>query len=424
MIIFFLFLTQLTKKIKCAIIFEIILYFNMYAKTILNLGDIMSYSIIDYALFNANKDFNEIPFNKVDALIFAQLSYLNYTGIVEDTRSESKGVYLHEIAEHEGFSNIFTLPRTVENNMKLFNAIAYSKRYGKIKAKFYEDIAEKDSDTQFGAVAFVLPGNLNVISFRGTDATILGWKENCNMLYRYPVSSQEISVAYVDKVIPKLRGKVIITGHSKGGNLAIYSSVYCKKENKKKIKQIYGFDSPGFTEDFVNDEEYLSTLPKISKFVPEESMIGMLLTDKSSYQIVKSDGIGFYQHDPFMWQIDGITFVPGTKIVMRAQIIDKTFNDWVFGFTPKQREQFLEGMFLLIEKTNEANSPTFRQWVENLLTNIPHAIGAVKGISSEDRALFTKVLRQLFATMGTSVVTTQKSYLNKRIKKLPIIGTF
>ena len=123
----------------------------------------MSHSIIDYVLFNANKDFGEIPFNKIDALIFAQLSYLNYTGIVEDTRSESKGVYLHEIAEHEKFPEIFTLPRSAENNTKLFNAVAYSKRYGKVKAKFYEDIAEKDSDTQFCGVVFVLPKNLNVI---------------------------------------------------------------------------------------------------------------------------------------------------------------------------------------------------------------------------------------------------------------------
>lgn len=381
----------------------------------------MSHSIIDYVLFNANKDFAEIPFNKIDALIFAQLSYLNYTGIVEDTRSESKGVYLHEIAEHEKFPEIFTLPRTAENNTKLFNAVAYSKRYGKVKAKFYEDIAEKDSDTQFCGVVFVLPKNLNVISFRGTDSTILGWKENCNMLYKYPVSSQEISVAYVDKVIPRLRGKVIVTGHSKGGNLAIYSSVYCKNENKKKIKRIISFDSPGFTEEFVNDEAYINTLPKISKFVPEESMVGMLLTDKSTVQIVKSDGIGFYQHDPFMWQIDGITFVPGTKIVMRAKIIDTTFNEWVFGFAPEQREQFLEGMFLLIEKTNEADSPTFRQWMENLLTNMPLALDAVKGLSPQDRALSSKVIRQFFTSMGSSVVLNQKNYFNERIKKLPII---
>lgn len=381
----------------------------------------MLHSIIDYALFHANKSFDEVPFNKIDALIFAQFSYLNFTGIVEDTRSDLKGVYLHEIAEHKNFQNIFTLPRTVENNTKLFNAVAYSKRYGKVRVKFYEEITEKDSDTQFCGVVFVLPKNLNIISFRGTDSTILGWKENCNMLYKYPVSSQEISVAYIDKVIPLLRGKVIVTGHSKGGNLAIYSSVYCKKENKKKISKIISFDSPGFTEETVNDEAYIKTLPKIFKFVPEESMVGMLLTDKSTVQIVKSDGVGFYQHDPFMWHIDGTTFVPGTKIDMRARIIDNTFNEWVFRFAPEQREQFLEGMFLLIEKTNEANSPTFRQWLENLLNNIPLALDAVKGLSPEDRALTAKVIKKLFTSMGSSVVTTPKNYLSERIKKLPKI---
>lgn len=151
----------------------------------------------------------------------------------------------------------------------------------------------------------------------------------------------------------------------------------------------------------------------------------MLLTDKSKVQIVKSDGIGFYQHDPFMWQIEGTDFVPGTKIVMRAKIIDTTFNEWVFGFAPEQREQFLEGMFLLVEKTNEANSPTFRQWMENLLTNIPLALDAVKGLSPQDRALSAKVIKQFFTSMGSSVVANQKNYFSERIKKLPIIkGNF
>lgn len=382
----------------------------------------MAHSIIDYALFNANKSFDDLPFNKVDALIFAQLSYMNYTGILEDSRSDSKGLYLHEIAEHERFPYIFVLPRTVENNTKLFNAVAYSKRYGKVRAKYYEDIVEKDSDTQFCGVVFVLPNNTNVISFRGTDSTIIGWKENCNMLYRYPVSSQEISVAYVDKVIPKLRGKVIVVGHSKGGNLAIYSSVYCKKENKKKIAQIISFDNPGFTEDFVNDKAYISMLPKISKFVPEQSMIGMILTDKATYQVVKSDGVGFYQHDPFMWKIEGNTFVPGIKVHTRAKIIDTAFNDWVFGFEPEQRERFLEEVFLLIEQTNETNAPTFRKWGENLIKNIPLAFDAAKGISPEDRTLMIKVFRSLFTSTGASVVSTQKDILNKHIKKLPRIG--
>lgn len=378
-------------------------------------------SIIDYVLLHANKSFKELPFNKVDALIFAQLSYLKYDGIVANSGAEPHGVYLHEISENENFANIFPLPRTVENNMKLFNAAAYSKRYGKVRAQFYEDITEKDSDTQFAAITFVLPGGLNVISYRGTDATIIGWKENCNMLYRFPVSSQDIAVAYLDKVIPKTRGKIILVGHSKGGNLAIYSGVCCKDENKKRIKSIMAFDNPGFTEEFVSDPQYISILPKISKYVPEESMIGMLLTDKSTNQIVKSNGVGFYQHDPFLWQIDGVTFVPGEKVLMKAKIIDTTFNDWVFGFEPEQREQFLEAIFNLVEKTNETNAPTFRKWRESVLSNIPMALDAVKGISPEDKALMLKVMRQFFTTMITSVVSNQEHYLNKRIKKIPSI---
>ena len=151
-------------------------------------------------------------------------------------------------------------------------------------------------------------------------------------------------------------------------------------------------------------------------------MIGMILTDKATYQVVKSDGVGFYQHDPFMWKIEGNTFVPGIKVHTRAKIIDTAFNDWVFGFEPEQRERFLEEVFLLVEQTNETNAPTFRKWGENLIKNIPLAFDAAKGISPEDRTLMIKVFRSLFTSTGASVVSTQKDILNKHIKKLPRIG--
>ena len=378
-------------------------------------------SIIEYALLNANKDFENLPFSKIDGLIFAQLSYLHFDGIVPEITSRKRGILLSEIAEHSGYDSIFPLPRTAKKNKMLLNALAYSKRYGNVRVNYYQNILDYENDTQFSAVTFIIDDTHAYIAFRGTDATITGWKENCNMLFTSPVGSQKLSVPYVEKVASKFKGEITLIGHSKGGNLAIYSGVMCSDDIKERIPEILCFDNPGFTEEFINSEEYLESESKIVRFVPEESMIGMILSNRGSYRVIKSHGVGFYQHDPFMWQIENNDFVSGSRVVTRAQIIDDTFNDWVFGFNPHQREVFVESLFNIIAETNGQNAATFGQWVENLRGNIPTMIDAVKDLDPDTRALMLKVFRHLFSTANGNMIATPKKILKGRLKKLPHI---
>ena len=379
----------------------------------------MADTMIDYALLNANKTIDDLPFSTVDGLIFAQLSYLKFNGFVPNSGKDIKGYLLSKIVERKYSNKIFAKSKN-DNNKKLFNAIAYSKRFGKVRAKYYEEITEKDSDTQFSAITFVISPELNVISFRGTDSTIIGWKENCDMLFRSPVSSQDISVAYLDKVIPKLEGKVIVVGHSKGGNLAIYGSALCKKENKKRILSVMSYDNPGFTDAFLKSRSYAEIESRVIKTVPEASMIGMLLSNKSNanFSIVKSEGTGMYQHDPFTWQVANNRFIPTDSIDMTASFVDSTFNEWVFGCPPEQREQFIELIFGLIEKTNESKAPTFRQWVDNLKMNLPLALEGVRGLTPEERELMRKVMGNLFSSAGGNIVSSPKRILKKTIRKI------
>ena len=375
-------------------------------------------SIIEYAVSNANKDFQCLPFSKIDGLIFAQLSYMHFDDIVPGIKSRNRGVLLSEIAEHPDYESIFPLPRTAEKNKMLLNALAYSKRYGKVRVNYYQNILDDENDIQFSAVTFITDPQHAYIAFRGTDATITGWKENCNMLFTSPVGSQTLSVPYVEKVASKFKGEITLIGHSKGGNLAIYSGVMCSEDIKERITEILCFDNPGFTDEFINSKKYLESEHKIVKFVPEESMIGMILSNRGSYKVIKSHGIGFFQHDPFMWQIEDNDFVSGNRVVTRAQIIDDTFNDWVFGFEPRQRELFVESLFNIIAETNGQNAATFGQWAENLRGNIPTMIDAVKELDPDTRALMLKVFRHLFSTANGNVIATPKNILKGRIRKL------
>ncbi|MCH5191041.1 MAG: DUF2974 domain-containing protein [Oscillospiraceae bacterium] len=378
-------------------------------------------NIIEYAILNANKDFKTLPFSKIDGLIFAQLSYLNFDGIVPEIASQSQGVSLSEIAEHPDYNSLFPLPRTAENNKMLLNALAYSKRYGNILVNYYQNILDNENDIQFSAVTFITDPDHAYIAFRGTDSTIIGWKENFNMLFTSPVGSQKLSVPYVEKVASKFNGEITLIGHSKGGNLAIYSGVMCSDDIKGKISEILCFDNPGFTEEFINSEKYLKNERKIVKFVPEESMIGMILNNRGSYRVIKSHGIGFFQHDPFMWQIENNDFVSGSRVFTRALIIDDTFNDLVYGFEPHQRELFVESLFNIIAETNGQNAATFGQWAVNLKGNIPTMIDTLKDLDPDTRALMLKVLKHLFSTANGNMIATPKRILRGKIKKIPRI---
>lgn len=377
----------------------------------------MAYNIIDYALLNAHKDFDTLPFSKIDGLILAQLSYLAFDNLVPDSKSRGKGLYLSQIAECNDYEALFPLERTEERNKKLLNAVAYSKRYGKIRVNYYDDILDYEQDTQFCAITFVFPNGDACIAFRGTDSTITGWKENFNMLYMSPVAAQKLSVPYVEQVSKKIKGNITIVGHSKGGNLAIYSGTMCSDKVKKKIVEIQSFDSPGFTEDFINSDNYINTEEKIVKLIPEESIFGLLLNNRNTYRIIKSDGSGVLQHDPFLWQIENDDFINGEKVYMRSQFIDNTFNDWVYSSDPNQRKMFVEALFDIVEATNAENAESFVDWSENLKTNSALLFDTIKDLDPETRSLVLSGVGSIFSTINKNVKSTPKKLWVDTVKK-------
>ncbi len=378
----------------------------------------MAYDIIDYAILNAHKDFTKLPFSKIDGLIFSQLSYLNFDDLVPDLKNRGKGIYLSEITENENYESIFPLERTAERNKKLLNAVAYSNRYGKIRANYYEDIFDIEKDTQFCAITFLFPNGDACIVFRGTDSTITGWKENFNMLFTSPVAAQSHSVPYVEKVAKKVKGNITLAGHSKGGNLAIYAGTMCSDETKAKIIEIQSFDSPGFTKEFIESEKHLATEDKIAKFIPEESMVGLLLNNRDNYRIIKSEGSGILQHDPFMWQVENDDFVNGEKLYMRSKFFDSTFNDWVYSSEPEQREKFVEALFEMINAANAENVTSFIDWADNLKSNSALIYENLKDLDPETRNLVLKGFGNLFSTINKNVKSTPKKIWTDTLKKI------
>ncbi|MBR5190813.1 MAG: DUF2974 domain-containing protein [Clostridia bacterium] len=375
--------------------------------------------IIDYALLNAHKDFDTLPYSQIDCLIFSELAYLSFDNIVPNSKSRSKGLLFSDIAENANYEALFPLERTAERNKKLLNAVAYSKRYGKVRVNYYEDIFDIEKDTQFCAITFILPNGDACIAFRGTDSTITGWKENFNMLFTSPDAAQSHSVVYVDTVAKKIKGNIILTGHSKGGNLAIFAGTMCSQAAKNKIVEIQAFDSPGFTKEFIESKEHIETEKIIKKIMPEESLVGVLLNNRANYRIIKSDGSGINQHDPFLWHIDieNNDFIDGEKLYMSSRFFDATFNEWVFSSTPEQREQFVEALFQIINAFNSENALSFVEWSDNIKNNSSVAYETLKGLDPETRNLVMHGIGDLFSTINKNVKSTPKKLWNDTLKK-------
>lgn len=378
----------------------------------------MAYSIIDFAILNAHKNFNRLPFSKIDGLIFAQISYLSFDNVIPDLKSRGKGLYLSEITQCDDYDALFPLERTKEKNKMLLNAVAFSNRYGKVRANYYENVFDVEKDTQFSAITFILPNGDACIAFRGTDSTITGWKENFNMLFTSPVSAQTLSVSYVEKVAKKVKGTLTLVGHSKGGNLAIYAATMCNDATKKKIVEIQSFDSPGFTKEFIDSPMHLATEEKIVKLIPEESMVGLMLNNRKNYRIIKSDGSGIVQHDPFMWQIENDDFINGEKIYMSSHFFDATFNDWVYTSTPQDRENFVEALFEMINAANAENATSFSDWLEYIKNNPAAVYEHLKGFDSETRNLVLKGFGNFFLSINKNVKSAPRKLWADTLKKI------
>lgn len=380
--------------------------------------------IIDYALLNAHKDFDTLPYSKIDGLVLSQLAYLNYNNVVPNIASDRDGVFLSQVAESEDYEAVFPLERTAERNKRLLNAVAYSNRYGKIKVNYREDIFDSEKEIQFYAVTFILPNGDACIAFRGTDSTITGWKENFNMLFMSPVTSQKYAVRYVDTVAEKIDGNIYIMGHSKGGNLAIYAATKCHSLAKSKFIEIQSYDSPGFTKEFIESKKYIQTEKIISKFIPEESMVGVILNDNSNCRIIKSSGSGVMQHDPFLWQIDieNNDFIDGEKLYLSSQFFDATFNDWVNNAKPSHREQFIEALFRMVDAANSENARSFLELSENIKNNSSAFYENLKELDPETRNLILKGFGKLLSTVNKNLKSAPKYFWEDTAKKLKELG--
>jgi len=344
--------------------------------------------IFNYLAAWGNLTLEEAHFNNVDALILCRLSYMPFENIV------SPGSSLISLKTAcQPFLHIRTLKKTgpypTQEDRLLLSALSNSRRYAHMYLTRYAEITDLAAEKQFAAVTILTGDGSAFLSYRGTDNTLVGWKEDFNMTFLSPVPAQEEAERYLQTVAGDLPFPLRLGGHSKGGNLAVYAAAFAPAYVQDQITDIFSYDGPGFPVSVLESEGYQAIRGKIRTLVPQSSIIGMLLEHEENYLVVKSSGKGLLQHNPYSWEIDNGDFIYLKELSGRSQFFNRMLNQWLAALTPEQREKLIDGLYELLSATN---AETINDLTSRWLHNAGVVLEEVQDIDPETRQMIHHVL--------------------------------
>jgi len=303
-------------------------------------------TIFDYITWRGDLTFSQAPVNPVDALIFSALSYIRYGAKVEN--DPLTPVTLKDAAEAFFALEDHEQRIRVKNDLDLLHQAAASLRFGSTQLCMYRDQLIPEQETQFAAMTFLLDDGSAFIAFRGTDYSLVGWKEDFNMSFQQTVPAQRLGVQYVREVAAEHLRPLRLGGHSKGGNVAVFAAARSSPMVQERILEVYNNDGPGFTEYMMGDPGYLAMVPRIRTFIPQSSVIGMLLEHEEAYTVVKSKTISLLQHDFYTWDVLGPGFETMNEVTEGSQFLDSTIKTWFAEMSNQERNQLVDVMFTLL----------------------------------------------------------------------------
>ncbi len=355
-------------------------------------------NIIDYIDWRGDIRFSERNFNDIDNLILSELSYINMKGIIDEDESITLS-QLYSRWKDSGIQHNIPLNDPTE----LFEKAAGCARFRDMKVCFFREKIDTEKQLQFAAVTFMPEDKTAYIAFRGTDDTIVGWKEDCNLSFLSATPGQKEAAAYIDFISGKINNLLRIGGHSKGGNFAVYGSAFCNESIRGRIIAVYSNDGPGFNSSVADSKEYQTILPKVKKIIPESSLVGILLSDNEKRTVVTSSAKGIYQHHPYTWCVLGNSFVTADRLSNESTLMDKTLRKWLGGLNNDEKKLFVSALFDMIEAPGAA---TLDELNKNKFISYSAAIKAVSGFSEEKRSEFFRILVEL-AKAGDEIIIEQ-----------------
>ena len=346
-------------------------------------------NLIDYLVWRGDIPFSVSPWNEVDGLLCAVLSYLNFHGLQDHrgwTLREAKRIDLMIEAQGNTFG-----PRK-----KMFEAMAETARFGDCRMHHFIALTDEDASMQFSAMCMDLPDDTKAVVFRGTDNTLVGWREDFNMSYQTRVPAQQAAAYYLLKAAKLTDRPIRLIGHSKGGNLAVYAGASMPERIQNRIESIWSYDGPGMNLDVSRSDGFTRIRDKIHSYIPQTSIIGLLMEYYRPYTVVHSIAKGLEQHDPMSWQVYGEHFEEMESIDRTASVVCETLHEMLTNSTPEQRAAFVDTLFHLADNTNATRMSDI---LNEKFRSLVKMAGGRKELDPETRRVFTRLMGQA-VTLG------------------------
>ena len=356
-------------------------------------------NVISYLEWRGDISLAKLPLCEADYAVIGCCSYFPYDGIVpEGFDNEPVSVWnainrVRELEDVGGDGRCFHYKEDDEMTQRLLT----SPRFTSLGLLGFRNIIDEEKQEQFSAITFVLPNRQNVVVFRGTDRTLTGWKEDFNMFYLENVPSQDEALRYLEEAAGYLDGSIYVCGHSKGGNLSMYAAAYCSPEVKNRIKAVVSLDGPGFSKERVESEEFQSIKDILYSFVPQQSIVGMLLEHPEKHSVVHSSKAAFWQHSLYSWEVRRGDFIRETDIKKLSRNMDSTLKNFFITIDVDKREKLVEGFWKVVEGSGADNTEdlfTFKSTI-NMMKSMGKIDDETRLIMSEATKLFMKAFKKM-----------------------------
>ena len=309
-------------------------------------------NLITYVQQYGAQTFEDKSLTDIDVLVLTEIAYLPFDEIVpksfditEAISLEQLGKEFETIKEKEHENNPFMI---TSERIELLEVVSKSQRYKEIKVFGFMNDIDDERTKQFAAVCYQWEEENRWIIFRGTDETLIGWKEDFMMTYSDLIPAQTDAIEYLRKQAATFLGTLNVSGHSKGGNLSLYASAMQEEAIQNRIEQIYCWDSPGVHRSILGTEGYQRVVSKAKRYIPQDSIVGLMLESQVPYHIIESQGSGISQHSALMWNIEEDHFVELTELTKNSQLTDQTFKQWTEVVSDEDLKLFFDTFFDLI----------------------------------------------------------------------------
>ncbi len=356
-------------------------------------------NIIDYLKWRGDVPLEIAPFNPVDGLIIAQFSYFPY----EDVDSSFTGTASYKLGDlskklyDADLSYYSNSPR--KSDLSFMSTLPKCPRFSEMIVSEYMNNVDIEEGIQFSAITVFSEDNFINVVFRGTDGSIIGWKEDFRLSYSEAIPAQIAAKNYLKRIAKTYKGPIRVIGHSKGGNLALYAVAHSPKYIQKRVKIIYANEAPGFSSAEIKYPGYNLIEDRVKFYVPNSSFIGMLLLNNMTYQVVKSDSFSVAQHNAYSWQVKKNGFVK-SKLDRSSVLVKNALEKCYLSLSEEDLKTSVETLFDVILSSK---AETLGDLTKGTILKLFKMISTSTRLDKETKKILRQVVLELFSSTASSI---------------------